>query len=431
MTRRLAAALAMGLALSGASATPGLAQRIPPPELTLTPKTLAYESSLWGVSFPDAQNGFAVGAYHSIFRTADGGDTWVRLNDPLPRREPEPYDHAHRDAGDPTNGAYMGVSFVDADHGVVVSNDGFVLATSDGGNTWQTRPTPHPSTIDVVYPDNVAPKAWSFQKVSFVSRDHGYVVGASGVILATADNGLSWTYRGKPQYGNIRDVHFVDEFHGQVVGANTGRPDAVKYTTLSTNDAGESWQVNLAGKPGDDASPLNMAAVAVTVPMHAVAVGEFGQVFVTFDEGKTWRTRRSGTNENLRDVAFADRRRGIAVGGVNFQGDNRGIVLATNDGGESWTAFPQPDVGFFTSVSFASPTTAFAVGCADRVFDVLIEGVSERIGTCHAAVTKIDFPELDASIEAPQSSGGSRLPLFLLGAAVLVAGAGLLLARRR
>lgn len=445
MSRRLAAGLALGLALSTASPTAGLAQRLPSPELTFTPQTLppaqcfevepedCYNPSLWGVSFTDAQHGHAVGAFHRVFRTTDGGTTWVRQDDPLPHRDPVPYDSEHRDATDPTNGSYVGVSFVDADHGAILSNTGHVLVTSDGGAIWQVRPTPAPDTIgDVGYPGGVVPNGWSFQDVSFVDRDHGFIVGAAGLILATEDGGATWTYRGKPQFGDLSDVDFIDTFHGQIVGHGTGRPDAVYFTTIGTNDAGENWQANLAGKRDDGVSPLNMRGVAVAAPMHAIAVGESGRIFVTFDEGKTWRNRRNGTNETLFDVAFADRRRGLAVGGINFQDDHRAIVLATNDGGESWTAFPQPDVGYFTAVDFASPETAFAVGCADRLTDGPIPGVTdEPVRYCTAAVTKIDFPELDASIEEPVGSGGSRLPLYLLGAAGLVAGAGLLLARRR
>jgi photosystem II stability/assembly factor-like uncharacterized protein len=277
--------------------------------------------------------------------------------------------------------------------------------------------------VDAEWPERIPPNTWNFHGVSFTDRDHGFVVGPLGVILSTADGGATWIYRGNPRYGALRDVTFVDEFHGQIVGRNTGRPDAISYTTIGTNDGGDTWQVNMAGKPGDTVSPINMHGVAVTAPMHAVAVGDFGRIFVTFDEGKTWRNRRSGTNEALTDVAFADRRRGVAVGGINFQGDIRAVVLATNDGGESWTPFPQPDVGYFTSVTVASPSTAYAVGCTDTV--------REGDNVCDAAAVKIDFPELDASIEEPVSSGGSRLPLLLLGAAVLVAGAGLLLARRR
>ena len=425
MTRRLAASLALGLTLAASPATPGLTQRLPPPQLTITPLKVSdgasepvFGSTLFGVAFPDANTGYAVGAYHSIFKTTDGGATWARQPNPLPTRDPR-----KGQAEDPAGQAFTAVSFTDPDHGVAVSGDGSIVMTADGGASWTVRPTPSPASVNAVFPQSIRPNSWSFNGVSFTDADHGFVVGHDGLILSTADGGATWVYRGNPRYGVLQDVKFVDEFHGQIVGRTTGRPDAISYTSLGTNDAGESWQDNLAGKPADDPSPLNMLGVAVTAPMHVIAVGESGRIFVTFDEGKTWRNRRNGTNEALHDVAFADRRRGVAVGGINFQGDLRAVVLATNDGGEGWTQFPEPDIGYFTSVTFASPSTAYAVGCTETVRD--------DDPVCEAAAIKIAFPELDASIEEPVSSGGSRLPLFLLGAAVLVAGAGALLARRR
>lgn len=417
MRWRLAAALVLGLALAGAAPAPVVAQRRPPPELTITPLKIDFGSLLWGVSFAGPEHGHAVGSYHSVFRTTDGGRTWTRQSTPLPTRDP-----SRGEAEDPSGQAFAAVSFVDADHGFSVSQTGVVVGTSDGGVTWRTLPTPPPSSVDGDWPGGIRPSAWSFNAVSFVDPMTGYVVGHDGVILATADGGLSWTYQGKPQYGILRDATFVDEAHGQVVGTSTGRFDEVRYTTLATNDGGETWQATVADTV--DAVPISMSGIAVTVPMHAVAVGAGGRILVTFDEGKTWRLRRNGTNENLYDVAFADRRRGVAVGGVNFQGDSRAIVLATNDAGESWTAFPAPEFGWFQSVTFATPTTGYAVGCTDVVR-------ANGDSGCDAAVIRIDFPELEASLEEPVSSGGSPLPLVLLGAAVLLAGAGLLLARRR
>jgi photosystem II stability/assembly factor-like uncharacterized protein len=415
MRLRLAAALVLALALAAAQPAPGLAQRIPQPEQTITPLNIDFKSLLFGVSFPDADHGYAVGAYHSIFRTADAGQTWTRVSTPLPTREPSP-----GEAEDPSGQAYSAASFADADHGFAVSAIGVVVRTSNGGATWDTLTTPAPSSVEGDWPGDVRPSAWSFNGVSFIDSDRGYVVGHDGLILSTADGGMNWTYQGKPQYGILRDVEFVDDSHGQIVGTGTGRTDQVLYTTLGTND-GEIWQANMAAT--DDVTPTGLLGVAVTVPTHAVAVGEAGRIFVTFDEGKTWRLRRNGTNEYLYDVAFADRRRGIAVGGVNFQGDSRAIVLATNDAGEHWTAFPEPDFGWFQAVTFASPSTAYAVGCVDVV--------NNGLQSCAAAVARIDFPELDASVEQPVSSGGSALPFLLLGAAIVIAGAGLLLARRR
>lgn len=420
MTRRPTAALVLGLALAGTSPTPGMAQRVPPPVLTITPQQIDFRSDLFGVSFADADHGLAVGAYHRIFRTTDGGTTWSQQTTPLPTREPAP-----GATEDPSGQAYSAVSFIDPMHAVAVSGDGSVVATADGGTTWELKPTPPPGSVDARWPGDIRPRTWGFNGVSFVDPQHGYVVGHDGLILATEDGGTTWTYQGNPQYGILHDVDFVDRLNGQVVGTASGRPDEIRYTTLGTNHAGETWQATLATKLGDEAVPINMFGIAVTVPMHAVAVGEAGRILVTFDGGKTWRNRRSGTNETLYDVAFADRRRGVAVGGVDFQGDHRAIVLATNDGGESWTAFPEPEFGFFRSVTFGSPTTAYAVGCIDT-----FNGTDRQ--TCTAAVVKIDFPEPDGSLlEEPGPSGSSRLPLLLLGGAGLVAATGFLLARRR
>jgi photosystem II stability/assembly factor-like uncharacterized protein len=425
VSRRLAAALALGCALVAASVTPSRAQRLQPPRLSFTALTVSeiasgpvFGSTLFGVSFPSADTGYAVGAYHSIFKTTDGGTTWERQRNPLPTRAPK-----KGDTEDPSGQALTAVSFTSPDHGVAVATIGSILVTSDGGASWTLRQAPAPASVGAAFRDNIPPNSWSLTGVSFTDPNNGYVVGRTGLILSTADGGTTWVYRGNPRFGDFQDVEFVDEFHGQIVGRVSGWPDGVSYTTIGTNDAGDSWQETKASTPGDAVSPINMNAVTVTSPMHAVAVGDSGRIFITFDEGKSWRNRRSGTNEELNDVAFADRRRGVAVGGINFQGDLRGVVLATNDGGESWTPFPQPDIGYFTSVTFGSATTAYAVGCTDTI--------REGVNVCDAAAVKIDFPELDAVIEEPVSSGGSRLPLFLLGAAVLVAAAGLLLARRR
>jgi photosystem II stability/assembly factor-like uncharacterized protein len=430
MKLRLAAALVLALGLAAAAPAPGLAQRIPPPELTVTPQTIEFPSSLWGVSFADANHGLAVGSYHSMFRTTDGGATWKRQGNPLPTRPPLRYDRS--DAETPSQGSFTAVVWVDPDYGVAVSNLGAVVVTSDGGATWDIRPTPAPDSVPGNWPGNIRPSSWSFTGASFIDRDHGYVVGADGVILATTDGGRTWAYQGRPEYGILEDVQLADQEHAQIVGLGSGRADGVRYTTLGTND-GATWQVNLADEEKDDVVGTSLKGVAVTVPMHAIAVGEAGRILVTFDEGKTWRVRRNGTNETLYDVAFADRRRGIAVGGVNFQGDSRAIVLATNDAGEHWTAFPEPNIGYLSSVTFASPTVAYAVGCTDvKITGEVFEGeVIPPFDSCNAAIARIDFPELDASIEEPVSSGGSALPFLLLGAAVVIAGGGLLLARRR
>jgi photosystem II stability/assembly factor-like uncharacterized protein len=410
-------ALPLALALAGTSARPGLAQRAPPPRLTFTPQPIDFGSVLFGVSFADSRNGHVVGAYHAILGTTDGGQTWVRRENPLPTRDPRT---ALPGPVDPRDQALLSVAFPDATHGFAAASDDGILATSDGGVTWTLKRTPRPRDVDAVWIDEI-PSAWNFTSLSFVSPSTGYVVGFDGLILATSDAGATWRYQGDPRYGILWDVSFVDEVHGHVVGDGTGRSDQVVYTTLLTAD-GRKWEPRSAAGRDARVAANNLSAVAMTTVRHAVAIGNGGRAFVTFDEGKTWRVARNGTNERLAGLAFAqDGRRGLAVGAVDFQGELRAIILATTDRGQSWSPYPAPEYGDFHAVDFADDRTAFAVGCV------------EHTSPCrNAAVVKIDFPQLEPGEEDETSSSTVPvLPLAMVGAALLVGATGLLVSRRR
>lgn len=411
--RRVACGLAVAVALAmGAAGRPqaGLSQEVAPPRLTVTALANPGTTVLTAVSFPEPSTGYAVAADNSFFATADAGQTWTPVATPLPLfdlRNP------------PENGVagFTDVDFTDADHGHAVTLGDQIIATADGGKSWVVQPTPRPFEVGVDWKDG-APAGWEYSAVSFVDPHHGFVVGNQGLILATTDGGATWRYQGNPLFHSLRDVTFLDTDLGQAVGYVIGR-DEDAYLALRTLDGGATWTYQRTGSPGDSNGPVNFDAVAFTDPRHAVVAGAHGRIFVTFDNGKTWRNRRSGTQERLNSVAFADRRRGLAVGTVEFQGELRAQILATNDGGQSWQQRPTPEAADLLEVTFADRTTAYVVGCATPV------------GTCRqGAVLRVDFPELEPEVEQP-SSRSSRLPLVLVSLAVLVGAGGIVAARRR
>jgi photosystem II stability/assembly factor-like uncharacterized protein len=104
-----------------------------------------------------------------------------------------------------------------------------ILATSDGGETWQVR-----------YTSGVTGnRCW---KIQFASDQVGYVTTegshAQGVVLKTTDGGVSWTPMLVSQGQPLEAVAFVDPEHGWVAS-----PD----TIYSTTDGGATWKTLFFG----------------------------------------------------------------------------------------------------------------------------------------------------------------------------------------
>lgn len=95
-----------------------------------------------------------------------------------------------------------------------------------------------------------------------------------------------------------------------------------------------------------------------------VAVGEFGNVVLSDDNGKTWRqANRVPTTMTLTSVVFVSDKKGWAVG-------HDAIILTTDDGGENWTRQygGQKDNAdaVLLSVHFRDASNGFAVGAFNR-----------------------------------------------------------------
>jgi photosystem II stability/assembly factor-like uncharacterized protein len=83
------------------------------------------------------------------------------------------------------------IQFIDDNNAVVLGEFGLVLTSSDQGTTWQQAPA---------LPNEFYPQAGLF-----LTPQEGYVVGLNGKILATTDGGKSWQFEisdtEKPLYG--------------------------------------------------------------------------------------------------------------------------------------------------------------------------------------------------------------------------------------
>jgi photosystem II stability/assembly factor-like uncharacterized protein len=120
-----------------------------------------------------------------------------------------------------TNSHLKNVDFWNDDYGIVVGENGTILRTTDGGNTWAQSSCPISNNLN---------------GVSFVDSLHIIIVGDVGKILKSENAGQSWDIVAVP--GVQHDLLSVDILPGGQ-GVACGR----MQTILWTEDAGLNWRI--------------------------------------------------------------------------------------------------------------------------------------------------------------------------------------------
>lgn len=148
------------------------------------PMDIESYSSIESIHFFNEQQGLAVsGIVSKILQTNDGGLTWSTVEE-----FPSPTWIRH-------------MTFVNNQIGIAVGQNGFMIRTEDGGNTW--------TEVKTGYSGNLL-------SLKFLSEQHGYAVGFER-ILETQDGGLTWS-----PILFFRDLHDLSESNGilYVVGTD-------------------------------------------------------------------------------------------------------------------------------------------------------------------------------------------------------------------
>lgn len=212
---------------------------------------------------------------------------------------------------------------------------GTILRTLDGGATWKRRTIPGTETLD-------------FRDVDAFSDSVAYVLsigpGEASRIYKTMDGGLSWVlqHTNREPKGFLDSMAFWSAERGMVVG------DAIdgRFYVLKTENGGRTWNrvdprrmpAALAGEGAFAASGTN---VAVRAPGHVWIGTSKSRVVYSSDGGETWSVSSTGLEvtptAGVFSVAFADERRGMAVGGDFTKEKQAGEHVAlTSDGGATW-----------------------------------------------------------------------------------------------
>jgi photosystem II stability/assembly factor-like uncharacterized protein len=213
--------------------------------LTWEKLNISAEDNIVDCYFINKDIGFIDVANDSIYRTLDGGNTWMVL--PGVASSNFKSNHIYffsQDTGFYTTGAYIlktetfgnewdtvagpgywinDIDFINDSVGIAVGYRAASM-TTDRGNTWNSI-----ETLANEY----------LQTVFFMSRDDIYIAGQDGLIFISEDGGIGWTKLETSITSDIVDLYFNSNSEGIAITNSGG---GLGYVYLS-NDAGLSWSL--------------------------------------------------------------------------------------------------------------------------------------------------------------------------------------------
>jgi photosystem II stability/assembly factor-like uncharacterized protein len=280
--------------------------------------------------------GYAAGDFGTLLRTPDGGSTWqgiatgiignllrVQAIDSntvvigsgcVLRRSDDGGQTFHRlpfvssEAACPAG--LSAFHFPTPQTGYIVLDDGSVIRTDDGGQSFAGR-TAVPGTP-------AAGGGTHPTDVFFLNPSTGFAT-AGGVLYRTTDGGGSWSQRFTGGHA-LNGLLFVDATTGYAVGDGN--------TLLKTTDGGDTWKaMPVTGVPNDDLTQIRCASVSVCL----ISTRSGDRVLRTTDGGTTV-TEIKPSTEKIFAISFSSPTAAVGVGAA-------GATVASPDAGSS-TATP-------------------------------------------------------------------------------------------
>ena len=325
----------------------------------------------WGRagSFPDYDD--------RVLRSQDGGQTWTDLGEPVPAGivdlvVPDPTTvvaadlqggmHRSADAGASWDQTFTSPGpapgflssavpvFADALTGYYGYGAGFVIGTTDGGQSWsqissgtgrslsdldrfpagQLLAVGEQGTLlrgDGTGPWTLSPPPTGQDLVAaqVIGPLSAFILDETGQVFGTSDGGDTWTPAPtSPPNLDAADLHFKGLLDGWVVGS--GPIGGALYHTL---DGGATW---------DPAGDFGGSYVAVDFADVSGWVLNVGGVYQrSIDAGETWTEGTlPGSPFQLADLDFFDPSIGYVVG-------RDGYAARSDDGGATWQVLPTPN----------------------------------------------------------------------------------------
>jgi photosystem II stability/assembly factor-like uncharacterized protein len=184
-------------------------------------------------------------------------------------------------------------------------------------------------------------------------------VGDRGHILYSDDNAKTWIQAKVPVSVLLTSVYFVNANEGWAVGHNG--------VILYSSDAGQSWQLQHDDQQASgDKAGAPLLGVWFADNRNGFAVGAYDYFLVTHDGGTTW-------EDNAHAISNPD---GLHLNAIKASPDGNtvfivgegGILIRSQDHGQTWTTLTSPFDGSFFGITPLTANQVLVFGLQGRLF---------------------------------------------------------------
>ena len=241
---------------------------------------------------------------------------------------------------------------------VAVGERGIVLLSDDHGASWRQAQVP----VSV-----------SLTAVQFVDAQRGWAVGHSGAVLFSDDGGTSWAL----QFDGIQAARIAQE----AARAETGKPGE------PDGEAGRK-RLGEAERLVADGPDKPFLDLHFSDARNGLIVGAYGLAFRTQDGGRHWQSwigrLPNPRGKHLYRIGAAGRR-------VFIIGE-QGLLVRSDDGGETFTAIETPYAGTYFGLHTYSDGGLLAFGLRGNAYsstDAARQWAKVELGTPNPLVDRV------------------------------------------
>jgi photosystem II stability/assembly factor-like uncharacterized protein len=248
-------------------------------QVTWNPQNSGTFENLNGIFLVNANTGYAVGNNGIVLRTTNGGQSWTLKSFP-------------------TSTNNLCVYFLDSYTGFVGNQNANIYKTTNGGNNWETEGSA---------------STYAITSLNMPTTSAGYCGDHYSNIQKSTDSGISWWIVSTTP-GYDAKLSFMNENRGWAV-------DTYGYF-YSTSNSGYNWS-NVR------VSTDTLSSVSFLTSTIGYVAGDSGRVYKTTNGGTNWTLLNTGTTIKLNYIYVTSFNFIYAVG-------NSGTVLYSTNEGSNW-----------------------------------------------------------------------------------------------